>query len=58
VQLFERRLETAGEVLPSGSRVANERLARFVGGLRIEIAGPLTADSLSRLLGQVAPTTP
>jgi hypothetical protein len=58
VQLFERRMEAAGEVLPPGSRDANERLARFVGGLRIEIAGPLTADSLSRLLEQVTPTTP
>jgi hypothetical protein len=58
VQLFESRMEAAGEVLPSGSRDANERLARFVGGLRIEIAGPLTADSLSRLLEQVTPTTP
>jgi len=58
VQLFERRMETAGEVLQLGGRVANERLARFVGGLRIEIAGPLTADSLSHLLGRVTPTAP
>jgi len=58
VQLFERRMEAAGEVVPSGSRDANERLARFVGGLRIEIAGPLTADSLSRLLERVTPTAP
>ncbi len=58
VQLFERRMETAGEVQQIGGRVANERLARFVGGLRIEIAGPLTADSLSRLLGRITPTTP
>ena len=58
VQLFERRMEAAGEVLQLGGRVANERLARFVGGLRIEIAGPLTADSLSRLLGRVTPTAP
>jgi anti-sigma factor RsiW len=29
---------------------ANERLARFVGSLRVEIAGPLPTDSLSRLL--------
>jgi hypothetical protein len=58
VQLFERRMEAAGEVLQLGGRIANERLARFVGGLRIEIAGPLTADSLSRLLGRVTPTAP
>ena len=58
VQLFQRRIETAGEALQYKSRVANERLARFVGGLRIEIAGPLTADSLNRLLGRVTPTAP
>lgn len=58
VQLFERRMEAAGEMLQLGGRVANERLARFVGGLRIEIAGPLTADSLSRLLGRVTATAP
>jgi hypothetical protein len=29
---------------------ADERLARYVGSLRVEIAGPLAADSLSRLL--------
>ena len=30
-------------------------LARFVGRLRVEIAGPVSADSLNRLLEQVAP---
>ena len=53
VQLFERRMEAAGEVLQLRGRVANERLARFVGGLRIEIAGPLPIDSLNKLLQQV-----
>ena len=53
VQLFERRMEAAGEMLQFRGRVANERLARFVGALRIEIAGPLSADSLSKLLQQV-----
>jgi hypothetical protein len=33
----------------------NERLARFVGRLRIEIAGPLPKDSLNRLLESVKP---
>ena len=33
----------------------NERLARFVGGLRVEISGPLPMDSLSRLLESVRP---
>jgi hypothetical protein len=34
---------------------ANERLARFVGGLRVEISGPLPADSLSKLLELITP---
>jgi len=34
---------------------ANERLARFVGRLRVEIAGPLPKDSLNRLLESVKP---
>lgn len=33
----------------------NERLARFIGGLRVEISGPLPMDSLSRLLERVTP---
>ena len=32
-----------------------DRLARFVGPLRVEIAGPLSQDSLNRLLEQVKP---
>ena len=32
-----------------------DRLARFVGRLRVEITGPLSVDSLNRLLEQVAP---
>jgi len=35
-----------------------ERLARFIGGVRVEIAGPLSADSLNRLLEQVKPIGP
>lgn len=34
---------------------AVNRLARFVGRLRVEIAGPLSQDSLNRLLEQVKP---
>ena len=34
---------------------AVDRLARFVGRLRVEIAGPLSQDSLNRLLEQVKP---
>jgi hypothetical protein len=37
---------------------ATERLARFIGGVRVEIAGPLSADSLNRLLEQVKPIGP
>jgi len=41
------------EAAPAARQFANERLARFVGSLRIEIAGPLSADSLNKLLQQV-----
>lgn len=33
----------------------NQRFGRFVRGLRVEITGPLSSDSLNRLLEQVAP---
>jgi hypothetical protein len=33
----------------------NPRFGRFVRGLRVEITGPLSSDSLNRLLDQVAP---
>jgi anti-sigma factor RsiW len=36
----------------------NLRFGRFVKGLRVEITGPLSADSLNRLLEQVAPLPP
>ena len=67
VHLFQRRMYPAAEGLhryaePSGQstsgQITNERLARFVGSLRIEIAGPLTPDSLNRLLDLVAPIRP
>lgn len=44
-----RELVARGGAVPPG----NERLARFIGSLRVEIAGPLPADSLSRLLDSV-----
>jgi hypothetical protein len=59
VLLFERTLSQEGAGDPSermvqgGAAPANERLARFVRSLRVEIAGPLPADSLSRLLESV-----
>lgn len=65
VLLFERRSEVdafAGRPpLPTRpqaagkatGRQAGERLARYVRSLRVEIAGPLSADSLSALLGLI-----
>lgn len=56
IQLFERRsaLTDPGARPPAGRAAradgTNERLARYVGSLRIEIAGPASPDSLSRLL--------
>lgn len=56
VSLIERRLGAArsdsAAMRERGAlaKEANERLARFVGSLRVEIAGPLSPDSLSRLL--------
>lgn len=59
VSLTERRLDvgradgTSGDVRGFAAKAANERLARFVGLLRVEIDGPFTPDSLSRLLDLV-----
>jgi hypothetical protein len=39
----------------SVERQRADRLARFVGRLRVEITGPVSVDSLNRLLEQVAP---
>jgi hypothetical protein len=49
IQLIERRA-TAEEYAATR---ASELLARYVGGLRVEIAGPFSADSLSKLLERV-----
>jgi hypothetical protein len=43
---------------PRLARAATERLARYIGGLRVEITGPLSTDSLNRLLEQVKPIKP
>ena len=65
VQLYERRADAVREVgqdavarqraaaEPPRPGESSERLARYVGALRIEIAGPVGADSLSRLLERV-----
>ena len=57
VQLFQRRADEAeanlrlrGYASAAKQSPAVERLARYVGGLRVEIAGPLPTDSLSKLL--------
>jgi hypothetical protein len=70
IQVFQQRVEedvvtrrlersaAPASAAPSFARrreAGTERLARFVGGLRVEIAGPLSADSLNRLLEQVKP---
>jgi len=45
----------AREAAPAAAAAPADRLARFVGKLRVEIAGPLSPDSLNRLLEQVEP---
>ena len=61
IMLFERRsdAQTAGvrQLRPAPATAemqkTSERLARYVRSLRVEIAGPLSADSLSALLGLI-----
>jgi anti-sigma factor RsiW len=61
IQIFQRHAgptlyDSAGAGLVGGVRAAERQdrmLARFVGTLRVEIAGPVSADSLNRLLEQV-----
>jgi anti-sigma factor RsiW len=63
IQVFQERADermdaprsAAPAVLQRQRSGATERLARFIGGLRVEIAGPLSADSLNRLLEQLKP---
>ena len=43
------------ETAPSAAPAPADRLARYVGRLRVEIAGPLSPDSLNKLLDQVQP---
>jgi putative zinc finger protein len=54
----ERAAEPRSAAPPAPARqrsLGTERLARFIGRLRVEIAGPLSADSLNRLLEQLKP---
>jgi len=64
IQLFQQRATVPDEEravrreaveAPRQVAAANERLARYVGGLRVEIAGPLDTDSLNKLLEGVRP---
>jgi anti-sigma factor RsiW len=58
IQIFQRPAAAeAGVRAPRAAQAPAraDRLARFVGPLRVEIAGPLTSDSLNRLLEQVEP---
>jgi predicted dinucleotide-binding enzyme len=50
-----RRLDQAVPSVRERAYAPADRLARFVGALRVEIAGPLSQDSLNRLLEQVKP---
>src|SRR5258705_1687171 len=50
--------EEGARIQVRGKTAGTERLARFIGGVRVEIAGPLSADSLNRLLEQVRPIGP
>jgi hypothetical protein len=52
IQLYQRRTDAERDALRYGT---TERLARFIDGLRVEIAGPLSQDSLNRLLEQLRP---
>jgi hypothetical protein len=64
IQIFQQRMEddlvrrqsyrSDAPRAAAPSRLAGtERLARFIGGVRVEIAGPLSVDSLNRLLEQL-----
>jgi len=54
IRLYEREVPAnRDELAPMARAPASERLARYLGTLRVEIAGPLTADSLSKLLDLV-----
>jgi len=61
IQIFQKPANTALHDSSAGGygyrreRERADRLARFVGRLRVEITGPLSLDSLNRLLEQVAP---
>ena len=54
IRLYERAAGPVQRARKAALLAAgSERLARYIGALRVEIAGPLTPDSLSRLLNSV-----
>ena len=53
IQIFQRPARTS--LNTSAERGRADHFGRFVGGLRVEIAGPVSTDSLNRLLDQVKP---
>jgi hypothetical protein len=60
IRLVQRRGTATDQAARSGfnyrdqaAKTSNEALARYVGGLRVEITGPLPSDSLSKLLDRV-----
>jgi hypothetical protein len=61
IQIFQRpaspALSDSGAAYTRGFAFAraDRLLARYVGRLRVEIAGPVSTDSLNKLLQQVAP---
>ena len=55
IQIFQRPASTSVGAVTRLMEAPADRLARFVGRLRVEIAGPLSPDSLNRLLDQVEP---
>ncbi|MFN2572430.1 MAG: anti-sigma factor [Gemmatimonadales bacterium] len=55
IEIFQRPVTDSYTRLEQDRSAPGDRLARFVGRLRVEIAGPLSPDSLNRLLDQVQP---
>ncbi len=53
IQIFQRPASNAAR--PDSGYTFSRLFARFVGRLRVEIAGPVSVDSLNRLLEQVKP---
>lgn len=56
IQIFQRPAASFAEADELVARERTDRiLARYVGRLRVEISGPVSTDSLNKLLEQVEP---